>query len=55
MVDFPNGKKLVSYFNIVNTEIGNNKASIENTDFLKNWRVNKDVFNFFIQGRQWTV
>ena len=42
----------ISYFNIVNTEIDTN-ASINNTSFLKNWKVNKDVFDFFIQRKQW--
>lgn len=53
-INFRTGKKLVSYFDIVGTKI-ENKASIENTDFLKNWKVDPDIFNFFIQGRQWTV
>ena len=43
---------LVSYFNIINTTILN-AASINSQDVLKNWRVNKDVFDFFVQRRQW--
>lgn len=46
------GLKKVSYFNIINTEV-DNKASIANTKFLKNWRVDKDIFSFFLQRRQW--
>jgi len=45
-------KNKVSYFDIVDTTITNN-ASINNRDFLKNWRVNPEVFDFFIQRRQW--
>jgi hypothetical protein len=52
LVEFPSGPKLVSYFSIINTSIANN-ASINNKDFLKNWRVDKDLFNFFVQRRQW--
>lgn len=51
-VDFPDGKEKVSYFNIVNTDV-DSKASIVNTDFLKNWRVRPNVFNFFLTRRQW--
>ncbi len=42
----------VSYFNIVDLKIEND-ASINNNAFLKNWKVNKNVFNFFLQRRQW--
>lgn len=53
MVKFPNGKiKKVSYFDIVNTAI-DDKANINNADFLKSWKVDPDIFNFFIQKRQW--
>jgi len=52
MVKFPSGVKKVSYFDIVNTKIDNN-ASISNNDFLKNWKVDKDLFNYFLQRRQW--
>lgn len=52
MVNFGAKVELVSYFSIVPTVIENN-ASINNHDFLKNWRVNKNVMNFFLQRRQW--
>lgn len=52
MVEFPSGEKMVSYFDIINTTIDNN-ASINETEFLKNWRVDVDIFNFFLQRRQW--
>lgn len=52
LVQFPSGPKTVSYFDIINTEVAND-ASINNKDFLKNWKVDKDVFNFFLQRRQW--
>lgn len=45
-------KKKISYFSIINTEI-DTTASINNNDFLKNWKVDKDIFDFFIQRRQW--
>lgn len=53
-VDVRFGTKIerVSYFDIVDLKIANN-ASIDNQDFLKNWRVQKNVFNFFLQRRQW--
>jgi hypothetical protein len=51
-VKFESGVKKVSYFNIMPTAIENN-ASINNLDFLKNWKVDKDVMNFFLQRRQW--
>lgn len=52
LVRFPSGEKKVSYFDIIRTDIVNN-ASINVKDFLKNWKVDKDVFNFFVQRRQW--
>lgn len=52
VVQFPGGSKTVSYFDIINTEIQND-ASINNKEFLKNWKVDRDIFNFFIQRRQW--
>lgn len=51
-LDFPDGRENVSYFNIINTNI-DNKASIKNTDFLRNWKVRPNVFNFFLTRRQW--
>lgn len=53
-VDVAFGPKIqrVSYFNIVNTTVPND-ASINKNDFLKNWKENVDVFNFFMQRRQW--
>lgn len=51
-VRFSSGEKTVSYFSIINTAIGN-QASINRSEFLKNWKVDKDVFNFFLQRRQW--
>jgi len=41
----------VSYFDIINTSIDTN-ASIKNSGFLKNWSVNRNIFNFFLQRRQ---
>lgn len=52
LVQFPSGPKTVSYFDIIKTDISAN-GSINDKDFLKNWRVDKDIFNFFIQRRQW--
>lgn len=55
---FIKGKKIfgitenVSYFSIVNTKF-DGAPSINKTQFLKNWKVNTDVFNFFLQRRQW--
>lgn len=49
---FPGGPKRVSYFDIIPTPITND-ASISNQAFLKNWRVDLNVFNFFLQRRQW--
>lgn len=43
--------EFVSYFDIVKTNIGT-QASINNSGFLKNWRVNKNIFSFFLQSRQ---
>ncbi len=49
-----------SYFNIINTEI--NESAFTNSDFgyedfnkivTSNWRVNKEVFNFFLKRYQW--
>lgn len=51
-IAFNDGLKLVSYFEIINTKVDNN-ASINNNAFLKNWKVNKSIFNFFVQRRQW--
>lgn len=50
-IKFPSGEKKVSYFDIINTDIDSN-ASINNTEFLKNWKVDRDVFDFFVQRRQ---
>lgn len=44
--------KKVSYFNIVNTALPST-ANINNKDFLKTWIADKDIFNFFVQRRQW--
>lgn len=52
LVKFTSGDKLVSYFNIINTDV-DNSASINNIDFLKNWKTDADVFNFFVHRRQW--
>lgn len=51
---FPTGPKRVSYFDIIPTVITND-ASINNQAFLKNWKVDKSVFDFFLQRRQWAV
>lgn len=51
-VKFPSGVKRVSYFNIVPTLVKND-ASINNKEFLKNWKADKDILNFFLQRRQW--
>lgn len=51
-VKFSSGVKKVSYFNIVPTLINNN-ASINNKDFLKNWKADRDILDFFLQRRQW--
>lgn len=51
-VEFGGKAERVSYFDIINTDVDTN-ASINNTAFLKNWEVNKNVFNFFLQRRQW--
>jgi len=51
-IDINGSTQSVSYFNLVNTDLGEN-ISINNNDFLKNWRVNSDIFNFFLQRRQW--
>jgi hypothetical protein len=51
-VKFPSGVKKVSYFDIVNTDIVD-RANINNATFLKNWKTDADIFNFFIQRRQW--
>lgn len=50
---FGEGFEDVSYFNIINTDI-DNKSSIDSKDTLKNWKVNKNVFDFFVQRRQFT-
>lgn len=52
MVPFGLKSEKVSYFDIINLELPNS-ASIDKTEFLKNWRVNRNVFNFFLQRRQW--
>lgn len=44
--------KKVSYFNVINTELDNN-VSLNNLDFLKNWKVDRDIFNFFLTRSQW--
>lgn len=51
-IRFLTGEKLVSYFSIINTDIQND-ASINNKEFLKNWKEDPDIFNFFLQRRQW--
>lgn len=51
-VAFGNEVKKVSYFNIINTEITAD-ASINNQEFLRNWRVDRDIFNFFLTRSQW--
>lgn len=51
-VAFGNEVKKVSYFNIINTEISAD-ASINNQEFLRNWRVDRDIFNFFLTRSQW--
>lgn len=52
LVKFASGEKRVSYFDIINTSIASN-ASINNAEFLKNWKVDDDVMNFFVQRKQW--
>lgn len=52
MVPFGIKPEKVSYFDIVRTPLPDN-ASVNETEFLKGWRVNKNVFNFFLQRRQW--
>ncbi len=51
-VKFGTKEELVSYFNIVPTDIPSNADQSDNS-FLKNWVETKDVFNFFLQRRQW--
>lgn len=43
----------VSYFDIIDTRILNT-ASINSQDALKNWKVNNDVFDFFVKRKQWS-
>ena len=44
----------VSYFNIINTDLGvETPTLVTSKDFLKNWRVNVPVFNFFLKRQQW--
>lgn len=52
LVNFVDGPKLVSYFNIINLNLAND-ANINNQEFLKDWKVDKNIFNFFLQRRQW--
>lgn len=51
-IEFNGVNKTVSYFNIVNTEIPPD-ADVNNKGFLRNWVADKDLFNFFLQRRQW--
>ena len=51
-IDFDGEVKKVSYFNIINTELDGN-ISLNELDFLKNWRVDRDIFNFFLTRSQW--
>jgi hypothetical protein len=50
-VKFEDGSKdNVSYFNLIKMEIPKN--AVDNS-FLKDWKVNKNVFNFFLTRQQW--
>jgi hypothetical protein len=50
-VKFEDGSKdNVSYFNLIKMEIPKNAAD---NSFLKDWKVNKNVFNFFLTRQQW--
>jgi hypothetical protein len=42
----------VSYFNIVDTTVPEQYTAADTRDFLRNWRVNPDIFNFFLRRRQ---
>lgn len=52
-VDKTIGGKIVnvSYFNIIDTTIPS--SPIVDTEFLKNWKVNTEVFTFFLKRNQW--
>jgi hypothetical protein len=50
--EFDGKPELVSYFTLINTQI-DSTASINSKDVLKNWKVNSNVFNFFVQSREW--
>lgn len=52
LMKFASGDKLTGYFGLINTRVANG-ASINNKEFLKNWKVDADIFNFFLQRRQW--
>lgn len=51
-IDFNGVTKKVSYFNIVPTDIPPD-ASSTNRAFLRDWKEDKDIFNFFLQRQQW--
>lgn len=52
-VKFNDGtEQSVSYFNLISMEI---PARAQDTSFLKDWRVNRNVFDFFINKRQWII
>lgn len=44
------GDDNISYFNIVKTEV---PADATDSSFIRDWKVNKNVFDFFLQRRQW--
>ena len=44
--------KKVSYFNIINTDLPKN-ATINDIKFLNSWKVDRDIFSFFLQRKQW--
>lgn len=51
-IDFNGVTKRVSYFDIVPTDIPSN-ASVNNRAFLRDWKADPDIFNFFLQRQQW--
>lgn len=42
--------KTISYFDIIQTSIPSTFTSL---NFAENWKVDKDVFNFFLRRKQW--
>ncbi len=47
---FSTGSKTVSYFNIIKTEV---PKTATDSSFVRDWKVDSDIFNFFLQRRQW--